>query len=105
MLAAVGDMTGDGYPDLMGQPAGSAACASTRATAAPACGASYAAYGRITGTQVVGIGRWDGDGAPDVMIRNGNALDGLDRQRPRRTERCDGRLARRDGLRLDRRRR
>ena len=71
MLAAVGDMTGDGYPDLMGQPA------DTGMRIYPGNGAlglqpSYAAYGKITGTQLVGVGRWDADGAPDVMVRNGS---------------------------------
>ena len=73
MLAAVGDMTGDGYPDLMGQPTG------TGMRIYPGNGTlglqpSYAAFGRITGTQLVGVGRWDADGAPDVMIRNGTNL-------------------------------
>ena len=73
MLSAVGDMTGDGYPDLMGQPTG------TGMRIYPGNGTagllpSYAAYGRITGTQLVGIGRWTSDGAPDVMIRNGSSL-------------------------------
>ena len=34
----------------------------------------YPAYSKVNGTQLVGIGRLDGDGAPDVMVRNGNAL-------------------------------
>jgi hypothetical protein len=73
MLAAVGDMTGDGYPDLMGQPSGSGMRIYPGAGTA-GLGVSFAAYSKVTGTQAVGIGRWNGDGAPDVMIRNGNAL-------------------------------
>jgi N-acetylmuramoyl-L-alanine amidase/FG-GAP-like repeat len=73
MLAAVGDMTGDGYPDLMGQPSGYGMRIYPGAGTA-GVGTSYAAYSRVTGSQLVGVGRWDGDGAPDVMIRNGNVL-------------------------------
>jgi hypothetical protein len=73
MLAAVGDATGDGYPDLMGQPAGSGMTIYAGGGAA-GLSASYKAYGTVTGSQLVGVGRLDGDGAPDVMVRNGNVL-------------------------------
>jgi hypothetical protein len=73
LLAAVGDMTGDGYPDLVGQPPG------TGLRVYPGNGTaglqpSFAAYSKVNGSQVVGVGRWDADGAPDVMVRNGKAL-------------------------------
>ncbi len=74
MLAAVGDMTGDGYPDLMGQPAASGGMRLYPGNGLAGLKPSYAAYGRVTGSQLVGVGRWTPDGAPDVMIRNGSAL-------------------------------
>ena len=68
---AVGDVTGDGYPDLMGQPSGAGMYLYAGGGAA-GLSAIYPAYGKVNGTQLVGIGRLDGDGAPDVMVRNGN---------------------------------
>jgi hypothetical protein len=74
MLAAVGDMTGDGYPDLLGQPAASGGMRIYPGNGTAGLQASYGAYGRVAGSQVVGVGRWDGDGAPDVLVRNGDLL-------------------------------
>ncbi len=73
LLSAVGDVTGDGYPDLMGQPAG----ASMRIY--PGAGVnglrpSYVAYGAISAGRQIGVGRWDGDGAPDNLLRKGSTL-------------------------------
>jgi hypothetical protein len=73
LLAAVGDMTGDGRPDLMGQPAG----ASMRIY--PGRGLdgllpSYVAHSAIDAGRQVAVGRWNGDGAPDSLFRNGSAL-------------------------------
>ena len=73
LLAAVGDMTGDGWPDLMGQPSGG----SIRIY--PGAGLkglrpSYEAHSRITAGRQVPVGRWDGDGAPDSLFRVGNKL-------------------------------
>lgn len=73
MLAAVGDVTGDGYPDLMGQPAGYGMYLFAGGGTA-GLSAVYPAYRKMSGSQMVGIGRLDGDGAPDVMIRNGTVL-------------------------------
>jgi hypothetical protein len=72
-LAAVGDMTGDGYPDLMGQPHGGVM------RIYPGKGMAglrhaYPAAGKISGHQQIGIGRWDGDGAPDSLFRRGGSL-------------------------------
>ena len=72
-LAAVGDMTGDGYPDLMGQPSGGVM------TIYPGRGLaglrkSYPAYGSIRSGTQIGIGRWNTDGAPDSLIRRGGSL-------------------------------
>jgi hypothetical protein len=35
---------------------------------------SYVAYGPIDAGRQVGIGRWDGDGAPDSLFRKGSEL-------------------------------
>ncbi|MEZ5091568.1 FG-GAP-like repeat-containing protein [Nocardioides sp.] len=73
LLAAVGDMTGDGYPDLMGQPSGGAM------RIYPGAGLnglrpSYVAYGGISAGRQIGVGRWNGDGAPDSLLRKGSTL-------------------------------
>jgi hypothetical protein len=73
LLAAVGDMTGDGRPDLMGQPKGG----SLRiypGNGLAGLKASYAAHSPITATKQVGIGRWNSDGAPDTLFRRDNRL-------------------------------
>jgi hypothetical protein len=72
-LAAVGDFTGDGLPDLMGQPAGGSM------QIYPGKGVaglkkSYAAYSPIKGTKQIPIGLWDNDGAPDSLIRTRTQL-------------------------------
>lgn len=72
-LAAVGDFTGDGKPDLMGQPDGGSM------QVYPGNGSAglrkgYAAYSRVTGRGQVPIGRWDADGAPDSLIRTRSEL-------------------------------
>lgn len=73
LLASVGDVTGDGYPDLMGQPKGD------RMRIYPGRGMtgvspSYPAYSAVTGNQQIGVGLWDADGAPDSLVRNGSSL-------------------------------
>ncbi|MFS3128170.1 FG-GAP-like repeat-containing protein [Nocardioides sp. Bht2] len=72
LLAAVGDVTGDGYPDLMAQPKKS----SMRIYPGKATGflPSYVAKGPISGTEQLGLGRWNADGAPDVAYRVGDGL-------------------------------
>ena len=73
LLAAVGDMTGDGFPDLMGQPKGGAV------RIYPGKGlnglaASYVAHRQIDAGRQIAVGRWDADGAPDTLFRKGNKL-------------------------------
>ncbi len=73
LLAAVGDMTGDGWPDLMGQPKKGSM------TLYPGNGLSgfkpaYVAYKRIKAGFQVPVGRWDADGAPDSIFRSGKRL-------------------------------
>jgi len=72
-LAAVGDMTGDGFPDLVGQPRGGVL------RVYPGKGTaglrkSYPVYGALKDGTPIGIGRWDSDGAPDSLVRHGGAL-------------------------------
>ncbi len=73
LLAAVGDMTGDGWPDLMGQPAGS----SMRIYPGDGLDGlkkSYVAHSAINAARQVPVGRWDADGAPDSLFRSGSGL-------------------------------
>ncbi|CAB4710811.1 MAG: hypothetical protein F2667_07635 [Actinobacteria bacterium] len=70
LLAAVGDMTGDGYPDLMGQPRGGAMRIYPGLGTA-GLGPSYAAHSAISATSQIPVGRWTGDGAPDSLFRQG----------------------------------
>ncbi|MGA8256844.1 MAG: N-acetylmuramoyl-L-alanine amidase [Nocardioides sp.] len=74
LLAAVGDMTGDGWPDLMGQPRGG----SMRiypGTGLDGLGESFVAFSKVAGQQQFGIGLWGPDGAPDSLIRRGPKLE------------------------------
>ncbi|HYF73584.1 MAG TPA: VCBS repeat-containing protein, partial [Nocardioides sp.] len=73
LMAAVGDMTGDGYPDLMGQPTG-AAIRIYPGNGVAGFKTSYVAHGRITAARQVAVGRWDSDGAPDSLFRQGSKL-------------------------------
>jgi hypothetical protein len=73
MLAAVGDMTGDGWPDLMGQPAGGDIRIYPGAGTA-GLKPSYVAHSRIAAGQQIPVGRWNGDGAPDSLFRSGSSL-------------------------------
>jgi hypothetical protein len=73
LLAAVGDMTGDGWPDLMGQPKGGA----MRIYPGKGVGgvrASYVAHRAIDAWRQIPIGRWNRDGAPDSLFRKGPKL-------------------------------
>jgi N-acetylmuramoyl-L-alanine amidase-like protein/VCBS repeat protein len=68
LLAAVGDVTGDGWPDLMGQPR-KAAMRIYPGVGMGGFAASYVAYSKIKARRQVGIGRMDADGAPDSIFR------------------------------------
>lgn len=72
-LAAVGDMTGDGYPDLMGQPAGQG-MRIYPGRGRSGLGVSYGAAGIISADRYFGVGRWDTDGAPDALARKADIL-------------------------------
>ncbi|MGH3509721.1 MAG: FG-GAP-like repeat-containing protein [Nocardioidaceae bacterium] len=67
-LAAVGDVTADGRPDLMGQPAGGSMRIYPGRGAAPIA-PSYIAHTAISGNAQVGVGLWNRDGAPDTLVR------------------------------------
>jgi hypothetical protein len=74
LLSAVGDMTGDGFPDLMGQPSGGSMriYASNHHTGVRT---GYVAHSAISAAQQLGVGRFDGDGSPDSVLRtSGNKL-------------------------------
>lgn len=72
LLAAVGDMTGDGWPDLMGQVDGVMRIFPGRG--AQPIATSYAAHSKISANRQIGIGRWDADGAPDTLFKRGTTL-------------------------------
>ena len=73
LLAAVGDMTGDGRPDLMGQPRrGSFRIYPGNGLAG--LKSSYVAHSPVTASGQIGIGRWNSDGAPDTLFRRDNRL-------------------------------
>jgi hypothetical protein len=68
LIAPVGDVTGDGYPDLMGQPRGSAM------RIYPGNGGtgfrrSYVAHSEISSNSQMGVGLWNSDGSPDSILR------------------------------------
>lgn len=71
-LAAVGDVTGDGKPDLMGQMGGQVMI--WPGAGGGSLGPAYPAHSAIAADQLIGVGLWDGDGAPDVMARSGSTL-------------------------------
>ncbi len=73
LLAAVGDMTGDGWPDLMGQPAGGdMRIYPGRGT--DGLGTSFVAYSKVSASKQIPVGLWDGDGAPDTVFRKNGAM-------------------------------
>ena len=68
LVAAAGDITGDGYPDLVGQPAGGA----MRIYPGDGAGgflSSFVAHSAIDATGQTGLGLWNSDGSPDTLVR------------------------------------
>jgi hypothetical protein len=68
LVAAVGDLTGDGYPDLMGQPKG-APMRIYPGNGRAGFKNSFVARSAITATDQLGVGLWNGDGSPDSLVR------------------------------------
>lgn len=68
MLAAVGDTTGDGWPDLMGQPSGGSMMIYP-GRGPLGMGRAYVSHSALTASGQIGLGRWDADGAPDNAFR------------------------------------
>lgn len=73
LLTAAGDVTGDGWPDLMGQPA-NGGMRIYPGRGAQGLASSYVAHSALSGTGQLGVGRWDSDGAPDTLFREGDRL-------------------------------
>ncbi|MBC9735439.1 FG-GAP-like repeat-containing protein [Nocardioides marmotae] len=73
LLTAAGDVTGDGWPDLLGQPAGGAMRVYP-GKGLDGLAASYVVRSRVAATQHLAVGRWDADGAPDSLFRVGDKL-------------------------------
>lgn len=75
LLAGVGDMTGDGRPDLLGQPDGGPM------RIYPGDGSrgvepSYEAHSAIPADRQLGMGLWTADGSPDTLLRHaGGSLE------------------------------
>jgi hypothetical protein len=76
LLTAVGDTTGDGWPDLMGQPKG-LAMRTYPGKGVSGLKPSYVAHSAVTAARQIGLGRWNGDGAPDNAFRSGDSLSWL----------------------------
>jgi len=73
LLAAVGDMTGDGWPDLMGKP-GTGDMRIYPGLGTKGLRPNYVAYSGISATKQIPVGLWDGDGAPDTIFRKDGVM-------------------------------
>lgn len=73
LLEAVGDVTGDGYPDLMGQRSGGPMLI-WPGNGLKGFKTPYVAFSNVKAGNQIGIGRWNGDGAPDSLFRQGSTL-------------------------------
>lgn len=80
LLAIPGDVTGDGYPDLMAQPTGGSMRiypgrgGAGLGTKSHNLAQSYAAYSPVKGSAHIPAGMLNGDGAPDSLIRSGSTV-------------------------------
>ena len=73
LLQVVGDVTGDGWPDLQGQPKGKGLYL-WPGKGRSGHGAGYLSHRAISASAQIAAGRWDSDGAPDSIFRVGNRL-------------------------------
>ncbi|MEP7088630.1 MAG: FG-GAP-like repeat-containing protein [Nocardioidaceae bacterium] len=69
LLAAVGDTTGDGHPDLMGQPSGGGLMRIYPGNGRTGFRHNYVAHASIPASAQLGVGLWNTDGAPDSVLR------------------------------------
>ena len=67
LATPVGDMTGDGYPDLVGRYAGSYRIYPSNG--ASGFKPSYVIHSDFEANRMMGVGLWDGDGTPDLLVR------------------------------------
>ena len=67
-------MTGDGWPDLMGQPSGGSMRIYPGNGRERARGRATWRTARSAPAGRSAVGRWDGDGAPDSLFRKGSTL-------------------------------
>lgn len=75
LIAPVGDVTGDGWPDLMAQAKSGAPMRIIPGRGLSGWGNSYVAYAAVRGNLHVAAGRWNKeDGAPDSIVRDGTKL-------------------------------
>lgn len=75
LIAPVGDVTGDGWPDLMAQPKAGAPMRILPGRGLSGWANSYVAYAAVSGSLHVAAGRWNKeDGAPDSIVRDGTRL-------------------------------
>ena len=72
LLAAVGDMNGDGAMDLMGQVGGKMQL--FLGNGGTALRPRLTMYGAVPGSAQIAAGTWDANTTPDVLVRNGNTL-------------------------------
>ncbi|MFT4263056.1 MAG: FG-GAP-like repeat-containing protein [Nocardioides sp.] len=72
LIAAVGDMTGDGHADLMAQS--SSGMFVYPGNGATGVSASYSVYSTVAGSTQIAAGLWDDDKMPDTLVRNGDQL-------------------------------
>ena len=68
LVTAVGDVTGDGNPDLMAQPSGGP-MRIYPGNGGKGFRSSYVAYSGISAKVHAGVGLWNGDGAPDNLVK------------------------------------
>jgi len=72
-LQVVGDVTGDGWPDLQGQRKGGALMI-WPGRGRNGVGSAYRSHSAIAAKVQIAAGRWNADGAPDSIFRADNRL-------------------------------
>ena len=70
LVTPVGDMTGDGYPDLVGRYNGSFRVYPSNGKSG--FKRSYVIHSNFEANRMMGVGLWDGNGTPDVVVRHGD---------------------------------